>query len=274
MNQLKNVGKNFQELILKKQQEKCRKKLKQIFEIIDIEENQVAFNNVDESFNRLIEITEALFSDPDITTLFHLYIRRIFYGIAMERRYYRKLDYGKEKEELADNIGNCYYWFKLYSRIVLDDPKKIRYEYILQNMSEIRNRLEHGPLTPFKKEDVTILGLLVLMWYFLEDVFERWCQILTLSETELEKKLKKLECKETYNDKDTKLYGFINKLEDKKGYITSYIRGERGKGTIFFADQIDFFPREGDIVEFRDHQETNREGKEYPTRKADCVRKV
>lgn len=274
MKNLKEVGKQFQKLILHQQQEKCRKIIQKIFDQLDQEENEDVFLNVDGSFNKLIEITESLFSDPDQGTLLHLYIRRIFLGIASERGYYEKLIYREEGGKIADNIVNCYYWFKLYSTVVIDSPKKIRYEFLLENMSEFRGGLEHGLQTSSQKEDITIIGSLVFLWNLLEDVFERWYQVTNLSEEELKNKIEKLGNCIVVGERSEEMYGFVNRLENDIGYITSYLGGESDKGTRFQLENVNFFPCVGDIVIFADHQEQYGRGREYPTKTADYVKKV
>ena len=132
MEGLKGIGKSFQEKILHKQQEKCQKLIKEIIEKLDFQEEEIQENfqiNVGNSFGKIIEVTEKLFVNPDQATNWHNYVRRMLLGIAFEQDFYDKLDSGGGK--FRDNIVNCYYWFKLYSSIVLNKPIEIRYDFTI-----------------------------------------------------------------------------------------------------------------------------------------------
>lgn len=270
MKELKKIGCKFQEMILSEIQKKCEQKVKEILEQIDPETNEEVFNNISDEFQSLKDVTELIFENPYRATLIYDNVRRILLAIAQERGYFDKMKYGGK---VADNILNNYYWFKLYCSIVHNKQCNYRYDYILNSMKKSRDTfLEHGLIPVSEKRNVAIIGHLVLIWYFMEDIFNEYAEILLLSDEEIKKGTEKLEGSESANGKTTNLYGFINSLKHDVGFITSYLRGEE-KGTFFRLQDINFFASVGDVVFFGDNQQKNRTGKDFPSFTAHYVRK-
>lgn len=258
-------------MILSETQQKCEEKVREILGQIDPTTSEEIYNNIGDSFEALKNVTEIVFEDPSRATLLYDNIRRIFVAIALERGYLDKMKY---KEKLADDILNGYRWFKLYSTIILKKENEFRYEFVLNDMKQIRDdTLSHGLIPVSEKGNVAIIGQLVLMWYFLEDLFNVYAEILLLSDDEISKGVKKLEGYKIQQRQTTELYGFINRLMDDIGFIISYHRGQ-DKGTRFRLQDVNFFPDEGDIVEYGDIQKQNEAGKDYDTFTAIYVRKV
>jgi hypothetical protein len=240
--------------------DRCQELVGDIIFDIDTDEYN---HRLQRDFEKLKQASENLPDDVDEVVDISRYLKRILLIIAEERGYHDKLIVNARDGKLRDDLMSPYYWFKLYSEFVLTQPQELRHEFALrgleQALSELYDRRvdqEHGTPSPDVENDVAPIGFAILAWCLLEDVLNRWQELINTDSGEIEPNVDTL-------DSELVKYGIIKAFnhDNTKGYVTLYYRGEGGDGVAFYVDDVDgFLPAVGDIV-------TVTESDDYDTQK-------
>jgi len=165
------------------------------------------------------------------------------------------------------------YWLKLYTGVVLETQPDITFERSISHFKEHRDKMvvhsekvQDGRRGP----DPTFVNSVVPLWFALEDILKLWRSVLDMDSDKRERREYVLKGEVSPDGGlATYRYGFINKLNyeeesgQKVGFITDYQDGQDGKGSRFTIEDVDFFPQEGDIVQFQAEQQTRHDGTKY-----------
>jgi hypothetical protein len=237
---------NLRAELLNHQIKTCDSLISDILDNYSPVEDELIFSNLNDCFESLEEATHGLFNDPDRTQQIVREFRRILIEFAVDQGFDDRIseDYGD------DNIVRVYRFFKLYTTVALGYPVQdqnefalVGYEESLDNFNNIRGDREHGRRDPTAEKNMAPIGYLILIWHLLEDVLERWREVLNKSEEAI--RMTELQLNENS-------IGFVNNIQDDRhqAHITPY-RGDISEKTpIFRVYETDSFIKEGDIVEF------------------------
>ena len=165
------------------------------------------------------------------------------------------------------------YWLKLYTGVVLEIQPEITFERSISHFKEHRDKMvvhtdevQDGRKGP----DPTFVNSVVPLWFALEDILDLWRRILDMDPDKREQREYVLNGEVSPDGGfATYRYGFVNKLNHeeksgkKVGFITDYQNGQDGKGSRFTIEDIDFFPRVGDIVRFQAEQRERNDGTKH-----------
>lgn len=232
------LGKKFREAIMEDQINNCEKLIEEILlELLDLEENKKVYEKADINFDTLKKTTIDIFRySKQIEAFFGSY-KELLTAIADDRGYLNKM-------KRFDNGVKCefeksLYWFKMYSEIIIKNPRNIRYEYAYRNLKNFRNADYHQYLSREAQFHPVIVSLIIMLWYTLEDILERWKKIIEM-DNEVVKERRKILNSESEEDKK---YGFIDYVcyridKPSYGFITSYIEGEGGDSTYFDMNKL------------------------------------
>lgn len=238
-----SLGEEFREIMLGNQINKCQDLVEEILTNLDQEEKSVVYSNIGHSFETLKKLSKDVFAYPKGTNTIFSSFKDLLTAIAEERGYRDKMIRNKNGE-MRKEFEKSLFWFKLYSQVILNEPREIRYEYAYRNFKNHRNAMDHEFLSEEAEFHPVKISLVIMLWYTMEDVLKRWKQIVELSEDKIKERTNLLEKEED----DELKYGFIHRIEKyqhdekdkfiKRGFITSYLEGEDGKSTYFEVDQL------------------------------------
>lgn len=193
-------------------------------------------NNVEGHIEDIESSSVEIFTNPDRITDINRSLRRILIEIAKFYGYEQKLY--RPNNIMADDLSNLFYWFRLYSLPNVGGYSEFEFEYVIHQCRSLRNGVEHGSRSSSNRPDVVALG--VLSWYVLEEILQNW----------------NLGQRQNYPDRSTEFnnsgddYGFIYRIDGLDSTITSFSEGESGDKIPFDMDDIDFYPKTGDVVSF------------------------
>lgn len=189
-------------------------------------------------------------------------IKEFLKNIAREQGFYQQLIYKEHPERANDSVVNLFRWLKLYASVLLEEQVEIKHEFIIENFDEFRRRMSHSsedePADPGREADPVLQSMLVLLWRIIEDIIDLWGRLLSLTEFERDMRLGELESLQREDGE----YGFIQKLDHRKGLVRTYMQGEEGQRTKFEPSQVDFFPSTGNIVHIVHAEEPNKHSPE------------
>jgi hypothetical protein len=244
------------EEMIEEQIDKCFDLLADIIEPrIDVESDDDVYQKIDEYFGWVEQSTRDSFQDRFNTAQLYNYLRYVFLGLADEQGYRDKLQRevgGEIRNE--DNVVNAYRWFKTYSTVLLDEEIEISYTFALENLNEYReDEIAHPKelLSPDQQADPVLLSSLLLIWNALEGVIRTWGRILDLDDDTYEERRRLLD-----DDHDFHI-GFVDHVEGRVGYVTSFQEGEAGKSIRIEPQYVEYFPSEGDVVILKAEQQYN-----------------
>lgn len=172
-------------------------------------------------------------------------------------------------EVVTPDIG--VYWLKLYTGVLLDTQPEIKFERSVSHFKDHRDKkVEHTEEVQGGNPDPTFVSSVVPLWFALEDILDLWRRVLDMDPDEREEREHVLQGEVSPDGGlTTYRYGFVNKINHeeesgkKVGFITDYQNGQDGKGSRFTTDDLDFFPKVGDVVQFRAEQQKRPDGDEY-----------
>lgn len=234
--------------LLDHQMKTCDRLISDILSHYSPGEDEEIFKNLNDCFKSLEEATHELFDDPDKTQQIVREFRRILIEFVFDREFNDRIDDGYG----SDNIVRLYRLFKLYTTVALREPMQgqnefalVGYEECLDNFNRVRGNREHGRRDPTSDKNLAPIGYLILIWYLLEDVLNRWQSVLEESEEAIDA----VEC--VLNSGDPEI-GFVNRIQDNRhqAHITAY-RDISQRPPIFRVNETELFIKEGDIVKFR-----------------------
>lgn len=214
---------------------------------LDPSDEENIYTRIDLQFERAKEDTfETLESRFESLGLYNAF-RYLIQGIIEEQWFDDKLTRDGQTDH---DLKTVTYWFKLYSTVILDSHADISYEFALIRFKDYRNTVtahsQGGIPAATHRPEASLLGFLTLAWKAIRDILEQWALILSLDEETLQRRRQKL-------DSEDPKYGFVSNLQDFQGFIVSYTEGQQGRDTHFNLGGVQYFPEEGDIVQFTDH---------------------
>lgn len=242
------------EEMIEEQIDKCFDLLADIIEPrIDVETDDDVYQKIDEYFGWVEQSTRASFRDRFNTAQLYNYLRYVFLGLADEQGYREKLQRevsGEIRNE--DNVVNAFRWFKTYSTVLLNEEIDISYTFALENLNEYReDEIAHPNElpSPNQQADPVLLSSLLLIWKALEGVIRTWGRMLELSDDTYEERRLLLEDNHDFH------VGFIDHVDGRVGYVTSFQEGEAGQSIRIEPQYVEYFPSEGDVVILKAEQQ-------------------
>ena len=226
-----------------------------------VESDDDVYQKIDEYFGWVEQSTRDSFQDRFNTAQLYNYLRYVFVGLADEQGYRDKLQRevgGEIRNE--DNVVNAYRWFKTYSTVLLDDKIDISYTFALENLNEYREDQIAHPNdlpSPDQRADPVLLSSLLLIWNALEGVIRTWGRILELDDETYEERRLLLDDDHAFH------IGFVDHVDGRVGYVTSFQEGESGQSIRIEPQHVEYFPSEGDVVILTAEQRTNANGDPY-----------
>jgi len=213
------------------------------------------------------------FSDRYQASALYSALKDFLQTLGEERGYDHLMKYSTRfgTDTVTPDIG--VYWLKLYTGVVLETQPEITFERSISHFKEHRDKMvvhsekvQDGRRGP----DPTFVSSVVPLWFALEDILKLWRSVLDKDPDERERREHVLKGEVSPDGGLAKYrYGFINKINheersgEKVGYITDYQNGQDGKGSRFTINDVDFFPKEGDIVQFQAEQRKRDDGEEH-----------
>jgi len=250
------------EEMIEEQIDKCFDLLADIIEPrIDVESDDDVYQKIDEYFGWVEQSTRASFQDRFNTAQLYNYLRYVFLGLADEQGYREKLQRevgGEIRNE--DNVVNAFRWFKTYSTVLLDEEVDISYTFALENLNEYReDEIAHPKElpSPDQQADPVLLSSLLLIWNALEGVIRTWGRILDLDDETYEERRRLLDDAHDFH------IGFVDHVEGRSGYVTSFQEGEAGQSIRIEPRYVEYFPSEGDVVILKAEQQYNRDDEPF-----------
>lgn len=265
---VKEPEKLIEGTVLESQIQKCDELMGDIVTPrLDPNDEEDIYNKIDFHFGRAKEDTYELLGNRFRSVGLNNALKTVIHGIIEEQGFDHKLARRGQKD---DDLKRTTWWLKLYAGVVLDKHPKISYEEYLIEFKQYRDEIiEHPsetiPSASYQPEG-SLLGFLTLTWSAMEDLIRLWGEILSQSSEDLEDRQEKL------RGEDPK-HGFIHKINDYEGFVTTYPEGQAGQATYFDLRSINNFPKEGDIVCLEDYQDTYKSGDPRKNLTANWVRR-
>ncbi len=267
-------GSHLDGTVLKDQIQECN----EIME--DIRDRNESDSNFGSTVEKAHSIYESLrensvrgFSDRYQASALYPAFKDFLQALGEERGYDHLMKFSTRfgTDTVTPDIGVN--WLKLYTGVVLETQPEITYERSISHFKEHRDKMvvhsekvQDGRRGP----DPTFVNSVVPLWFALEDILKLWRSVLDMDPDERERREYVLKGELSPDDGLAAYrYGFINKINyeeengEKVGFITDYQNGQDGKGSRFTIEDVDFFPQEGDIVQFQAKQRTRHDGTEY-----------
>lgn len=228
---------------------------------IDVDSDDDVYQKIDEYFGWVEQSTRDSFQDRFNTAQLYNCLRYVFLGLADEQGYRDRLQREVSGEiQNEDNVVNAYRWFKTYSTVLLNEEVDISDTFALENLNEYReDRIVHPKElpSPDQQADPVLLSSLLLIWNALEGVIRTWGQILELDDETFEDRRRLL------NESHNFHIGFVDHVEGRVGYITSFQEGEAGQSIRMEPQHVEYFPSEGDVVILKAKQEYNHDDEPF-----------
>lgn len=237
--------------LIEEQMQECISDAGEIIEAnMDVSAETDIYRNIDYYLDNLKDTTKDCFSDRKETSKLHDQLKWFLLGVLEERGIKERIEH--------DNPVNLCYWFKLYATVGLNRQVEIKNINAIRDFNKYRNKKISHPdelPTPGEETDPVLLSYLLLLWWAIEEVIDLWIQI--HDEEDLDTRLQLLR-----GDHDFHI-GFVSKLNQKHGYITSYQEGGAGKSIRIEPKHTGYFASEGDIVRLKAEQQYKDNGEPH-----------
>lgn len=242
-------GTSVREEIIRGQIDTCTEKVGEIIEPrIDVAEDDDIYQNIDWFLGQVESATIDCFSDRYQTSTLFDQLKYFLRALIEERGFEEKLlRQERGQDRIHDNPVNLCRWFSLYATVALDELVELEYVFAIEQFNLYREDDISHPTTlptPGQGTDPTLLSAILLIWYTIEELVDVWGRILDREEDEITANV------EAYTDNPDMRIGFISKLQEDRGFVTTLQDGEGGLSLRIEPQYTSYFASEGDIVTF------------------------